>query len=197
MLDHIPVSRFDIGQMCLRSSVPCTLKDGQKDIITIKSNCRRGNMYRIAARIYSSVWLSASKDHFASIVRRQLCRHGLNISSENSWKNKSSPDQDNSRKSTSVRQLTMFNMESLSTNLKCQPPLAVFIALKVTFANEEQEIGGIVTRLPAQCGLRDILSIEASFARFIGTKARANSDVVCPTNLRHDMFSVASLDNKI
>ena len=42
-----------------------------------------------------------------------------------------------------------------------------------------------------------VLSIEASFARFIRTKARANSDIVCPTNLRHDTFSVAALDKKI
>ena len=42
--------------------------------------------------------------------------------------------------STSFRQLTMFNMGSLSTNLKCG-----LLYSKVTFANEEQQIGGIVT----------------------------------------------------
>ena len=36
-------------------------------------------------------------------------------------------------------QLAMFNMGSLSTNLKCG-----LLNSKVTFANEEQEIGGIV-----------------------------------------------------
>ena len=48
------------------------------------------------------------------------------------------------------------------------------LSFKVTFANEEQEIGGIVTRLPPHRGLQDSPFIEASFARFIGTKARAN-----------------------
>ena len=42
-----------------------------------------------------------------------------------------------------------------------------------------------------------VLSIEASFARFIRTEARANGDIVCPTNLRRDSFSDAALDNKI
>ena len=41
-----------------------------------------------------------------------------------------------------------------------------------------------------------VLSIEASFVRFIRTKARANGDIVFPTNLCHDS-SVAALDNKI
>ena len=40
--------------MCSRSSVPCTLKDGQKAIITIKSSGRRRNRYHIATRIYAS-----------------------------------------------------------------------------------------------------------------------------------------------
>ena len=91
----------------------------------------------------------------------------------------------------------MFNMGSLSTNLKCQPSLAILLALNLEFANEAQDIGGIVTRLPPQRGLQYSPFIEASFARFIGTKARANGGMACPTNLRHDIFSVAALDNKI
>ena len=71
---------------------------------------------------------SVSKDHFTTIVHSQLCRHGLNIYSEDSWKDKSWPDIENSRKSISVRQLTMLNIGSISTNMKCQPPLAVFLA---------------------------------------------------------------------
>ena len=71
------------------------------------------------------------------------------------------------------------------------------LSFKVTFANEEQEIGGIVTRFPPHRGLQDSPFIEASFARFIGTKARANGGIACPTNLRHDIFTVAAIDNKI
>ena len=90
----------------------------------------------------------------------------------------------------------MFNMGSLSKNLKCQPRLAIFLAQKVTFANEEQDICGNVARLPPHRGLQDSPFIEASFVRFIRTKARANGDIVFPTNLCHDS-SVAALDNKI
>ena len=34
-------------------------------------------------------------------------------------------------------------------------------------------------------------SIETSYARVTGTEAKANGDVICPTNLRYDIFSVA------
>ena len=44
---------------------------------------------------------------------------------------KSSPEQENSRKILSVSQLAMLNMTSLSVNLNCEPPLAVFLALKL------------------------------------------------------------------
>ena len=44
--------------------------------------------------------------------------------------------------------------------------------------------------------LQDSPFIEASFVRFIRTKARPNGDIVFPTNLCHDS-SVAALDNKI
>ena len=40
-------------------------------------------------------------------------------------------------------------------------------------------------------------SIETSYVRVTGTKAKANGDVICPTNLRYDIFSVATLGNKI
>ena len=68
------------------------LKDGQKDIITIKSNDNK-QTYHIAARICSSKnnWGSgcgvSSQGSFPDIiVHSQLCRHGLNISSDNSRK---------------------------------------------------------------------------------------------------------------
>ena len=36
-------------------------------------------------------------------------------------------------------------------------------------------------------------SIETSYARVTGTEAKANGDVICPTNLRYDIFSVAEI----
>ena len=35
------------------------------------------------------------------------------------------------------------------------------------------------------------ISIETSYARVTGTEAKAHGDVICPTNLRYDIFSVA------
>ena len=46
---------------------------------------------------------------------------------------KSSLEQENSRKILSVSQLAMLNMTSLSANLSCEPPLAVFLALKLHY----------------------------------------------------------------
>ena len=44
---------------------------------------------------------------------------------------KSSPEQENSREILSVSQMAMLNMTSLSSNLNCEPPLAVFLALEL------------------------------------------------------------------
>ena len=92
----------------------------------------------------------------------------------------------------------MFNMGSLSKNLKCEPPLAIFLALGLKLHSQTrskklvkllQDFHLIVAyKIPV------VISIEASFARIIRTKARANSDIVCPNNLRHDTFPVAALN---
>ena len=102
-----------------------------------------------------------------------------------------------SRKSISVRQLTMFNMRSLSTNLKCEPLLAVFLALKLHSQSRSKKLVELVHEFHLIVSFKRVLSIEASFARIMGSKAKANGDIVCPTNLRHDIFTVAALDNKI
>ena len=111
--------------MCSGSSVPCTLKDGQKDIITIESNGRRGNMYHITARIYYSKNNSGSRCGVLCprIISRQLstvsCAGTDYIFLQTTHgRIKSSPDQEHPRKSISFRQLT-FTMGSLATNLKC------------------------------------------------------------------------------
>ena len=91
----------------------------------------------------------------------------------------------------------MFNMGSLSTNLKCQPPISIFLALKLHSQTRSKKLVELLQDFHLIVGLQDSPFIEASFARFIGTKARANGGIACPTNLRHDIFSVAALDNKI
>ena len=93
----------------------------------------------------------------------------------------------------------MFNMGSLSKNLKCQPPLAIFLALglKLHSQTRSKKLVKLLQDFHLIVAYKIVISIEASFARFIGTKARANGGIACPTNLRHDIFSVAALDNMI
>ena len=93
----------------------------------------------------------------------------------------------------------MFNMGSLSTNLKCQPPLSIFLALKLHSQTRSKKLVELLQdfHLIVAYNILDSPFIEASFARLIGTKARANGGIACPTNLRHDIFSIAALDNKI
>ena len=108
---------------------------------------------------------------------------------------KSLPDQDNSRKILSVSQLTMLNMGSLSANLKSEPPLAIFLALKLHSQTRRKKLVELLHEFHLCVSYKRVLSIEASFARVVGHQARANGDIVCPTNLRHDIFTVAALDN--
>ena len=108
---------------------------------------------------------------------------------------KSSPDQDNSRKILSVSQLTMLNMGSLSANLKSEPPLAIFLALKLHSQTRSKKLVELLHEFHLCVSYKRVLSIEASFARVVGHQARANGDIVCPTNLRHNIFTVAALDN--
>ena len=92
----------------------------------------------------------------------------------------------------------MFNMGSLSTNLKCQLPLSIFLTLKLHSQRRSKKLVELLQDFHLIVSYKIVLEIiEASFARFIGTKARANGGIACPTNLRHDIFSVAALDNKI
>ena len=135
---------------------------------------------------------SVPRDHFPTLMHSQLCRPRLNISSDNSWKDKSSPDQDNSRKIISVRQL-MFNMGSLSTDMKCQPPLAVFLALKLHSRMRSKKWVIFLQEFHLIVAYNIFLSNEACFARSIGTKARANGDIVCPTNIPRDISQLTRL----
>lgn len=108
---------------------------------------------------------------------------------------KSSPEQDNSRKVLSVSQLAMLNMSSLSSNLKCEPPLAVFLALQLHSQTRSKKLVQLLYEKCLSVSYKRVLNIEVSVAHVIAQNARANSNIVCPTNLRQHIFTVAALDN--
>ena len=108
---------------------------------------------------------------------------------------KSSPAKDNSRMVLSVSQLAMMSMTSLSTNLKCEPPLAVFLALKVHSQTRSKKLVELLHEYCLSVSYKRVVSIEIGFAQSIAQQTSANSNIVCPTNLRQHIFTVAALDN--
>lgn len=108
---------------------------------------------------------------------------------------KSSPEQENSRKILSVSQLAMLNITSLSTNLNCEPPLAVFLALKLHSETRSKKLVELLHKYALSVSYKKVLSIETRFAQAIADNTRNNADIVCPTNLHHHIFTVAALDN--
>eukprot|EP00745_Piridium_sociabile_P034702 TRINITY_DN5991_c0_g1_i12.p2 TRINITY_DN5991_c0_g1~~TRINITY_DN5991_c0_g1_i12.p2 ORF type:complete len:424 (-),score=75.51 TRINITY_DN5991_c0_g1_i12:2994-4265(-) len=108
---------------------------------------------------------------------------------------KSSPEQENSRKILSVSQVAMLNMNSLSANLNYEPPLAVFLALKLHSQTRSKKLVELLHKYALSVSYKKVLTIEVSFAQAIADKTRNNADIVCPTNLRQHIFTVAALDN--
>ena len=89
----------------------------------------------------------------------------------------------------------MLNMTSLSTNLKCEPPLAVFGALKLHSQIRSKKLVQLLHEHCLAISYKKVLNIEASFAEAIAEQTRANCNIVCPTNLRKHIFTVSALDN--
>ena len=85
----------------------------------------------------------------------------------------------------------MLNMTSLSANLSCEPPLAVFLAFKLQSHTRNQELIQIPHKYILSVSYMIVLSIESRLAHAKITQ-RAT---VCPTNLHQDIFAVAALDN--
>ena len=108
---------------------------------------------------------------------------------------KSLPKEDNSRKILSVSQMAMLNMTSLSANLHCEPPLAVFLALKLHSQTRSKKLVELLHTYSLGVSYKKVLTIEVNFAQAIADKTRANADIVCPTNLCQNIFTVAALDN--
>ncbi len=108
---------------------------------------------------------------------------------------KSSPMQDNSRAVLSMSQLTMLNITSLPANRRCEPPLAVFLALQLHSQTRSKKLVELLHQYCLSASYKRVLTIEIGYAQATAERARANADIVCPSNLRHKIFTVAALDN--
>ena len=89
----------------------------------------------------------------------------------------------------------MLNMTSLSTNLKCEPQLAVFLALDLHSETRSKKLVNMLHKYKLTVSYEKVLSMEVCFAQAIAQQTRKNADIVCPTNLRRQIFTVAALDN--
>lgn len=91
---------------------------------------------------------------------------------------KSSPTKEHSRKVLSVSEMAMLDMTS--ANLRCEPPLAVFLGLKVQFQTRNKKLVQLFHENCLSVSYKSILTTEASFAQAIAEQTKANSDNCLP-----------------
>lgn len=89
----------------------------------------------------------------------------------------------------------MLNMASLSAIMNCEPPLAVFLALKLHSQTRSKKLVQLLHKYALSVSYKKVLTIEVSFAQAIADQTKNNADIVCPSNLRQNIFTVAALDN--
>lgn len=107
----------------------------------------------------------------------------------------SSPEQETSRNVLSVSQVAMLNMTSLSANLNNKPPLPVFLAMKLHSETRSKKLVNLLHQYALSVSYKEVLNIETKFAQAIADHTSKNNNLVCPTNLRQHIFTVAALDN--
>ena len=93
----------------------------------------------------------------------------------------------------------MLHMTSLSANLNCEPPLAVFLALKMhseTRSKKKKEIVELLHKYTLGVCYKKVLTIDINFAQAIADQTRNNADIVCRTNVRQHIFIVAALGSQ-
>jgi hypothetical protein len=108
---------------------------------------------------------------------------------------KSSPEETNSRKILSVSQVAMLNITHLSSNLHCEPPLPVFLGLKIHSQTRSKNLVELLHTYGLSVSYKKVSTIEVNIAQAIADQIKNTNDVVCPTNLRGSIFTVAALDN--
>ena len=83
---------------------------------------------------------------------------------------KSLPTQDNSRKVLSISQVAMLNMTSLSANMNCEPPLAVFLATKLHSQSRSKKLVELLHEYSLSVSYKKVLTTEAGLHRLLVTK---------------------------
>ena len=107
---------------------------------------------------------------------------------------KSSPEQE-IQGIISVCQIDMLNTTSISANFHCEPPFAVFLVLKLHSQTRSKRLVELLHEYGLSVPYKKRLTIQVNFAQAIADHTRKNGHIVCPSNLRHDIFIVAALDN--
>ena len=83
---------------------------------------------------------------------------------------KSSPTQDNSKKVLSVSMVAILNMTSLSTNMNCEPPLAVFLAMKLPSLTGNKKLVELLHEYSLICHIKTSSSLKLALHRLLVTK---------------------------
>lgn len=84
-----------------------------------------------AKQFWIMTQLSVSNDIFTMVVKNHLFQLGLSIFSSTSFRAQIIAFARQFQEDSSMCHLAMLNMTYLSTNLKCETPLAMFLALKL------------------------------------------------------------------
>ena len=77
-------------------------------------------------------------------------------------------------------------------SLFVSPPLAVFLALKLNSQTRSKKLVELLYKYALGVSYKKVLTIEVNFGQAIADQTRNNVDKVCPTNLRHHMFTVGA-----
>ncbi len=71
----------------------------------------------------------------------------------------------------------------------------MFLALQLHSQTRSKELVELLHQYCLCVSYKRVLTIETGYAQASAERARANADIVCPSNLRYKIFTVAALDN--
>ena len=101
---------------------------------------------------------------------------------------------ENSRKVLSTSQIAMLHLSSLPNGFKSEPLISICWGLKMHQEKRSRKLVNILHRYGFSVSYDTVLAIIASFSWILGDKAKT-SGIVCPSNLKLHLFTVATLDN--
>ena len=68
----------------------------------------------------------------------------------------------------------------------------MFLALKLNSQTRSTKLVELLHKYALGVSYKKVLNIEVNFAQAIADHTRNNADIVCPTNLRQHIFTVAA-----